>query len=236
MEFHLHGLSFEEISYQLLIDGYSVIKPDFSRNLLNFLPDLKSNTEEFISSSTKYNDDEYEGGLYKIITKKNLTNPNYKVFRIYNEFCLSFMKALNINNHEFNSMYQTIDTKKTKHIAQKPHFDRLPALKFMLYLNNLNSDNGAFKLSKGSHHWVKKKLPNNRPKFESKEYLEYSRNLPKYILNGLNPIEGDAGTIIIFYTDCVHHQGLVNKGNCQILRSHYWKKTTFYDKLKRKII
>ena len=113
------------------------------------------------------------------------------------------------------------DRPKTKHIAQSPHFDRIPTLKFLLYLNDMDKNNGAFMLSPSSNNWVKNKFGIPRPPFMSKDYLNVTRNPPQLLLNRLKPIEGKAGTLIIFDTDTIHHQGLVKEGESRILRFHF---------------
>ena len=93
----------------------------------------------------------------------------------------------------------------------------------MLYLNNLTNENGAFCLSPGSNHWTIRKFKNDRKSFHNKNFFEDTRNIPQSILGRMIPIEGAAGTIIIFNTDCVHHQGIVKTGETCIIRSHYRK-------------
>ena len=227
-------INLERITYQLLIDGYSLINPTFTKKNLQVLPDLKNSFKKLRESSTEKFENDYKGGFYKIIQNKNINDSENIIFSAYNSFCLNIINSLGMRNFEFNSMYQTIDTKKSKHIAQQPHFDRIPALKFMLYLNDLNSENGAFQLSKGSHHWINQNFSKSRPKYGSNGYLELTRNIPNYIIKNLKPVCGKAGSIIVFYTDVIHNQGLVKDGNCQILRSHYWKKSTLYDKFRSK--
>ena len=112
-------------------------------------------------------------------------------------------------------VFQTLDTPDTKHVAQEPHFDRIPTLKFMLYVNDISNDNGAFALSASTHHWVKTNFPLPRPSYHDPDYFKKSRELPKPIIENLKPIEGKAGTLIIFHTDTIHNQGLVSMVNAE---------------------
>ena len=91
----------------------------------------------------------------------------------------------------------------------------------MLYLNDLNKKNGAFCLSPGSHHWVMNNYPKPRKDFFTPGFQEETRNIPKVISDRLRSIDGEAGSIIIFNTDCIHCQGIVKDGSCQIIRAHY---------------
>ena len=65
---------------------------------------------------------------------------------------------------QFNiDIFQTLDTPNSIHIAQQAHFDRIPTLKFMLYMNNINKKNGVFYCTPGSHKWVKNQFLLPRP-------------------------------------------------------------------------
>ena len=91
----------------------------------------------------------------------------------------------------------------------------------MLYINDLDFENGAFCLSPGSHHWVKKCLGNTRQAHGAKGFLELSRDIPDFIKDRLISVESKMGTIIIFDTDCIHHQGICQFGQASIIRAHY---------------
>jgi ectoine hydroxylase-related dioxygenase (phytanoyl-CoA dioxygenase family) len=94
----------------------------------------------------------------------------------------------------------------------------------MLYVNDINKLNGAFCLSPGSHKWVDNVYGKYRYFQKFNKFENISRSIPEIIINKLVPIEGKAGTIIVFYTNCIHHQGIVKEGECKIVRSHYRKK------------
>lgn len=160
---------------------------------------------------------------FKNSTKKlNFVNELKEMVRsplIY-ETAKRFFNSDNLNV----DVFQTLDTPNSDHIALKPHFDRIPTLKFMLYVNDISIDNGAFELSASTHHWVKNTFPLPRPSYDDIEYFKKSRELPKPIIDNLKPIEGKAGTLIIFHTDTIHNQGVVNNGECRIIRSHFRNK------------
>ena len=59
---------------------------------------------------------------------------------------------------------------------------------------------------------------------DNPEYFKKTRELPKPIIENLKPIEGKAGTLIIFNTDTIHKQGAVVSGECRIIRSHFRNK------------
>lgn len=206
--------SFELINYELSTDGFSVLKPS-EHNFNNF--DALKNRFSKKTNQELLN-------KHKVFRTDDLLNSENADLLAYDKFCKTIIKNLKIEEYYLTAIFQTFDNKESEHIAQSPHIDRIPTLKFMLYLNDLTNENGAFCLSPGSNHWTTQKFKINRKSFSNKEFLEETREIPKPILDRMIPIEGAAGTIIIFNTDCVHHQGLVNSGNACIIRSHYKKK------------
>ena len=208
--------SIELINYEIKTDGFSVLGPschDFNG--------LDSIVERFRSSSPH----QEFNNPYKVKVFKKADLNNHKNFDIkhYHHHCLKIISQLDTAQNQLDAIFQTLDTPDSKHIAQDPHFDRIPTLKFMLYANDLTKESGAFCLSIGSHIWTKEKFTSStsRPLHGANGFLEFSRNIPEPILSRLKPIEGEAGTVIIFDTDCIHHQGIVATGEAHIIRSHY---------------
>ena len=157
----------------------------------------------------------------QVFRDHDLSGHAHHEISIYKKFCQWLVSELQFKEQEFDSIYATYDDIHSRHSAQNPHFDRIPTLKFMLYVNSLTPLNGAFCLSRGSHHWTNNIYPLPRQPFNTPGFQETTRDIPKYILQRMKPVEGHAGTIIIFHTDCIHHQGLVTEGSSQILRAHF---------------
>ena len=226
------------IEYSLLVFGYVIIDDFFSESD-DLFKRLKSKHLIDLSLNNLATDKNYVGGVCKTFidllekkeTKKELKNSNKK---LNHEIELKELVRLPLiyetakrffHSDNFNiDVFQTLDTPNSKHIAQEPHFDRIPTLKFMLYINDIYIDNGAFELSLSTHHWVKRNFPLPRPPYNNSEYFKKTRELPKPITDNLKPIEGKAGTLIIFHTDTIHNQGVVNNGECRIIRSHFRNK------------
>ena len=204
------------INYELRTDGFSVLEPsshDFNG--------LNSIAKRFTSSSLQQElSKPYKAKIFKKVDLDDCKNLDIKS---YHDFCNEIISDLGVAHYQLNAIFQTIDTPDSQHIAQDPHFDRIPTLKFMLYANDLTKESGAFCLSSGSHIWAKGLFNDStpRPLHGEHGFLELSRNIPQPILSRLKPIEGKAGTIIIFDTDCIHHQGIVHAGEAHIIRSHY---------------
>lgn len=215
-----------EIKYELDKDGFSVIQPSDIPNISIFLDDIQYVAHEMSNNiDLSESNQKYPGGSLSIISSKKLHSEGTKALQNYNQFCLALIPFISNRNYCLDAIYSTVDTPQSNHIAQKPHFDRIPTLKFMLYVNDLTDDNGGFRLSPGSHHYVSREFPKPRPPHGDLVYFEKTRQIPDYINKNLQTISGFAGTVIIFDTDCIHHQGIVKNGICCIVRAHYREST-----------
>ena len=208
------------INLELSLYGFSVINPDE-----NIFKDkyLKKFQDEMVNIKLDHNNKKYPGGDLLMVSEEKINNDKnfsqYKEFNYSNKIIIDLLKIK--KGYKLYSIFRTLDTKKSNHVAQTPHFDKLPTLKFMLYINDIEESNGSFCLSPGSHKWVDETFGKYRFFERSKNYNKISREIPKEIINKLQPINGKAGTIIIFYTNCVHNQGIVEEGSCNIVRAHY---------------
>lgn len=97
----------------------------------------------------------------------------------------------------------------TRHFAQELHFDVTPTLKFFLYLNDINRDNGAFWCVPGSHHDVAKirKQHENEISYEDRQFTRHPDRDGEAV-----PIEAPAGSLIVFSTE------VLNRPKCFIER------------------
>ena len=209
-----------KIKYDLKIDGFSVLTPNNKTIELTQALSHKFDPN-FLQSQNK-------GYKVNIFRERNLDNIENLDICKYDEYCKNIISRITSNPFQLDAVFQTYDTSSSNHIAQDPHFDQIPTLKFMLYVNDLTYESGAFCLSPGSHHWVEQQIGPTRRSHSSKGYLELTRDIPKYIIDRIIPVEGKLGTIIIFNTDCIHHQGLVENGNACIIRSHYRRKRAWF--------
>ena len=105
------------------------------------------------------------------------------------------------------------------HIAQDLHYDKIPTLKFFIYLTDTTSENGSFYCVPGSHKYTKKLQDKNRIELKSPEHSE-TRFVPLEFQSEQIPLEGKAGTLIIFDTDVFHRAGKVDKGERFVMRGH----------------
>ena len=137
------------------------------------------------------------------------------------EFCTSvsceyFESAQSIRVND--EVFAVKDVVGSRHIANDPHFDVLPTLKFFLYLTDTTEENGAFKCVPGSQVWTAQ----CRERYGADityENRDFTRQLPEEYGAPI-PVEGKAGTLIVFHTDVFHHAGTVHSGERNVLRGH----------------
>ena len=119
-------------------------------------------------------------------------------------------------NHE---IYVCKDVKESEHVSQGLHYDRIPTLKFFLYLNDVTARNGAFHCVPGSHKATRKSEKFNRDHQIFPEWSETRADSEENLRKEL-PIEGKAGTLIIVHTDVVHRAGKLSEGERHLMRGH----------------
>ena len=117
-----------------------------------------------------------------------------------------------------HSIYFVRDVVGSKHHANDLHFDVQRCFKFFIYLQDTTVDNGAFACVPGS-------LTNAadiRSRYGEKisyDNRELTRDLP-FMEKDAVPVEGKAGTLIIFDTDVFHRAGSVSAGERWVMRGH----------------
>lgn len=127
-----------------------------------------------------------------------------------------------------SQIYVVRDVVGTTTYANDLHFDVKKCLKFFLYLNDVNANNGAFEFSAGTHKWVEDLRRSDRADEITFENRELSRQLP-YSEEHVIPLEAAAGTLFVFDTDIFHRTGTTSMGERKIMRGH-----TYFDEVKDK--
>lgn len=138
-------------------------------------------------------------------------------------FGSDFMQAvcneyLSTPNEFNNAIYLTHDLPDDKAVTIF-HFDRIYALKFYFYLAKTTIKNGAFEFCPGSQ----KQGTTARRRFLQAGYAvkdipiwDYATDIAPPV-----PVEGIAGTLIIFDTDTIHRGGIVSPGTTRLIaRGH----------------
>ena len=187
------------------------------------------------------------GSTYAIDNPKSL--PNISLQKIV--FSKPWMKKLflaynnNIPKGFFSSIYSTHDYKFDGSIGRNGylHFDRNVSLKYFLYLNDVTKENGAFFIQPNSHKLGKelrekawgKFIPTPNDNLLKKVVLKLFGKHFSVVKNRLEldypelydpkkliPVEGKAGTLIVFDSDLFHQGGKINKKGLEriVLRMH----------------
>lgn len=129
-------------------------------------------------------------------------------------------------------IYVVNDVVGSSHHANDLHFDVVPTLKFFIYLTDTTERNGAFFCVPGSHINTAT-IREQYGKGISYKNRHLSRELP-FTADDALPIEGSAGTLIVFTTEVMHMAGTVHEGDRRVMRGHTRpvKKSSFVSKLK----
>ena len=134
-----------------------------------------------------------------------------------------YMKAiakgfLGVQHHFNHEFFVTRETKANVPITGL-HFDRLPTLKFFIYLYDTDSAKGALECVPGSHRIV------SRIRAYQLQRGMRVVDLPNFsappALGDPVAMEGGAGTMIVFTTDVFHRGGVISQGRERwVLRAH----------------
>lgn len=115
-------------------------------------------------------------------------------------------------------IYATKEVPATEHVAQDLHFDVIPALKFLLYLKPTTAENGAFACIPGSLSFSRLQRARRGRRLSYRE-RSFSRQHP-FHNDWAEPVEGGAGTLIVFTTELWHRAGVVRSGERWVMRGH----------------
>ncbi len=226
----------------ILVDkGIFVVK-----SFLNF-SELENLKKEVLSHHSKKGKPYPFGTTYAINNPKVLENE--KLQKIV--FSKSWMKVLfysynnGVTKGYFDSIYSTHDFKFDGSTGRNGylHFDRNASLKYFLYLNDVTKENGAFFIQPNSHKLGKKLrhkawgnlIPKPNDSFFKKIIIKLFGKPFKDIKNRIEldhpelydeskliPVEGKAGTLIVFDSDLFHQGGKINKKGAEriVIRMH----------------
>ena len=235
--------SLEISKLKSILDQKGIFKIDSYLTLLE-IDSLKSEVLKY----HKTNGNTYPfGSTYAINVPKHLPSDSLQK----SVFSKPWMKELflaynnNISKGFFSSIYSTHDYKFDGSIGRNGylHFDRNVSLKYFLYLNDVTKENGAFFIQPNSHKLGKELREKAWGKFiptpndnllkkvvlklfgkpfsvvKNRLELDYSE---LYDSSKLIPVEGKAGTLIVFDSDIFHLGGLIEKKGLErlVLRMH----------------
>ncbi|MEZ4720766.1 MAG: phytanoyl-CoA dioxygenase family protein [Flavobacteriales bacterium] len=231
--------SAEDVSRQVKQHGVVVID--------DFCEDLESLKKE----ANRMLDNLSHREQYSFGRAASMRNP--KEFKDYpflvKYFTQPFMESttkdyLGENYLMLDSLYVTHETKATEDIARNayPHFDRDMTFKFFIYLSDVTADDGAFVCIPGTHLLGKElrekawKETGDYRKVRNRIFHDYD-NLD-FKESDLLPVEGKAGTLIVFDSDTFHAGGNIKPGHERfIIRSHnsVSKTSTLFTRIKNRV-
>lgn len=135
----------------------------------------------------------------------------------------SFINETKKGKNKFGCrVHATHDYIATTNLARNGwlHFDRYWCLKFLLYLKDTDVNSGAFSCCVGSVQQGEElrkaewKLGKRYAKIRNRISIDF-----KHLLNDYNiePVNGSAGTLIVFDTDVFHMGGIVQEGHERLI-------------------
>lgn len=183
---------------------------------------LNAEFDEFLEKTQPYIQHvEYSNGKAVRVKTADLEKERYpETLQVYTSKLMQditneyFGKTVKSNT----GVYLVNDVVGTRHHANDLHFDVQRSLKFFIYLTDTSAKNGAFYCVPGSHKFtgqIRKKYGADI----SYENRELSRDLPVKDEDAV-PLEGEAGTLIIFDTDVFHKAGTVSEGERRVMRGY----------------
>ncbi len=170
----------------------------------------------------------FENDEYKTNDKNIREIPSNLIFResifeeIMKKLHLKFQEIINSSDLRFNKLWLVNsipnETKKT-FLPYVPHIDYKRFFKVMIYLHDVNLENGPIHLGKTKNNidieQIRKKLPN--------DYKDKGLNIisKDQIEGNLIPMLGNAGDAIFFDTNTPHKAGQIKSG--------YYRKVLRFD-------
>lgn len=138
-------------------------------------------------------------------------------------FSDSFMQELTdaylgLPNRCNYDLYMVKDIPGSTHVAQRAHYDRVPHLKFFIYLTDVSVHNGPLYCIPGTQGYAKALQQANR-ELAVWPGEEEVRQLPLEDYGPEIAITGSAGTLIIFDSDVFHRASTLEESERLVIRS-----------------
>lgn len=131
------------------------------------------------------------------------------------EIAARYLTEPHVFNHD---IFVVRDIVGSHHDQQRLHYDRFPHLKFFIYVTDVTIRQGPFHVVPGSQQYVREVQRDKRARGEAAHDAE-CRDLPSNYETEAIPIEGKAGTLIIFDTDVLHRASTLVEGSRIGIRS-----------------
>ena len=190
----------------------------------------------------------YECNDYQIINK-NVCEINARLIskepifeKIMKDICRDFKKIINFSDLKFKKLWlvdsASSETKKNV-LPYLTHFDKSRYLKAMVYLHDINYENGPIHLGKTKKNVDVERMRKNLPEDYKKKGLNILNK--NQIEGNLTPMLGEAGDVIFFDTNTPHRAGEIKEGySRKVLRFDFERpinnpKISIFDRIINKI-
>ena len=205
------------ISDKIKRDGICVIKNYIDREK------LKKIDEEFENILSSNIGNRKIFGKNKFIYDREV-NKFKKFDTVYNLFTNNFInnisnKILGHSKYHEICIHKDFQNKSTNNVY--PHFDYDRYLKFYLCVNDMNLENGCFKILPGKNDLVKEKRKKDKRKnIFTPGHKFYNGTEIK--MEEMIPVIANGGDLIIFDTNCIHCGGdrFVDGKDRKVIRLH----------------
>ncbi len=117
-----------------------------------------------------------------------------------------------------HDLYVAYDVEGSHHFAHALHYDRVPHLKFFIYLTNVTAETGPLLCVPDSHHFAAEAQADNR-RAGIVPTEEQTRIIPAEYQDRGMQILGTAGTLIAFTSDLVHSATHILAGERLVVRN-----------------
>lgn len=164
-------------------------------------------------------DEIYNKEVYKI-NQKNIRELKYadiikepKFHNLYNRISKKIIEISSFRDLKISKLwlvYSEATKENRRYLPYVPHIDKLRYLKAMVYLNDVNLNNGPIHLAKAKNNITIETIRKNL----QSDYKDKGANVvnEKMFEGSLNPITGKAGDVIFFDTNTPHKAGVVEEG------------------------
>jgi Phytanoyl-CoA dioxygenase (PhyH) len=143
---------------------------------------------------------------------------------VYTTYSSGFMREVAEGHmggadYQFNyDLYVAYDVEGSDHFAHRMHYDRVPHLKFFLYLTDVDDRTGPLCVVPGSHGFAPRVQSDNR-RIGIVPTEDETRILPEEFKSRGVRVNGPAGTLLVFNSDIVHSATHITSGERLVIRS-----------------
>jgi len=116
------------------------------------------------------------------------------------------------------TIYAILDVVGSTTRVQELHYDKMRHLKSFVYLTDVTEATGPFHCVPGSH-LVTREIESENRRHRIVPTDTDARDLPHDVGDRAVPVCADAGTLILFDSDILHHAGIVTAGRRLAVRS-----------------